>query len=400
LKNINKYTITIDKLILSLKPLNEEFNSQFINSFYKPSGNTFIVNNQLQLKISSKPELNFHHSYEVWVLGHYIADLATDCKLPGQKQLLKLRFKNYVFYTSPGWHYYLRIIETSLNIIYQSVSSIEIATDCQLKQPLLPRLCKVYRYSSCIAHNTEIKYKPVNKIAVGLLPGGTTYIFGTKDSGKQIAVYDKVEEIKDSKKYYITTYYAANGFDMSKTVERIEVRLQAKWLNKRATSKLQQQTQTELEEYGPLSNPKLEYDRLVITSDYLNSKKGLQQLFLAAVGTAFVFQDLEKTCFDKNRNLKSEQFSLLDFDFSIETLATLPTVEASSEKEMSKRITAKTIIQRYIESGQPADAAYIAHLRTKKPPINTTWDKLFKRYATDVPFYLTKEIEERINEFN
>lgn len=358
----------------------ELFNYKYIAENYKTQGNVFEVDATVHLRKTKKIEKNYLHSFAVWVGGVHVANLSTDCRLPGQESSIKLQITNQVFYTLPGWLHYVRIIEHHMPLCFKSVSYLEIAYDFQASSPLLPALCWVYRYSSFIEKNTEIKFGPIDGRLKCSLQYGKEYTFGggakkSNGTGKQIAVYDKSAQIAETgTKEYISECYRKNGFDMSIPVERIETRLGEKYLGK-----------------------------IFITLDGLNNAEKLGQIFKAAVGNTFVFREVTKSFYDANRNKKTPTVTLIEFpELSSAPLYLLPVGDNMKENnDHSNRITAKTILHQYVAFGSEQDLQQLQHFaQTVKAPRNTTWAQLFNRYAQAYEGSPTPDRNARIDRFS
>jgi hypothetical protein len=374
--------LTIDKLVLQLEFNNpyETFNYEWIQNNYKVNGNCFGINSDVQLRKIPKLEKYYLNAFAVWVGDYYVADLSTDCRQIGQKESIKLAFKNEVFYTKPSWKFYLNKIEMALQLSFKSITILEIANDTQLDNPILPRLCSVHKQSIFLKYNNpaEIKYAPLEgRQSCSVLNNGATYVFGNgltgkNSTGKQVIVYDKTAEIKESsEKGYILDYYTLNGIDITKSVERIEVKLASKYLKK-----------------------------FLISPSDLVSNSFLEQLFVTAIGSTFKFRDLTKTVYDANRNKKTESFSLIDFDgFNSSPLYLLPIYSNQNERDIPKRQTAKFTLYQYIKFGRKQDLEHLQHLKNLNAPKNCTWHTLFQRYAKDYEGRMTEDIVQRINQF-
>ncbi len=325
-----------------------------------------------------KLEKYYLHCFAVWFGEKHVATLSTDCRQAGQAGSIKLTFENEVFYTSPGWYYYLRELEQHLPLSFKSISCLDIAADFQ-SDSLLPELCRIYRYSSFIDENTEIEYAPlVGKLGC-TLRHGKQYEFGTSvtkrgSNGKQVAVYNKTLEIEEiSHKQYILDYYAAQGFDTTKPVVRVEVRLTAAYLSK-----------------------------LPIDDVTLNRLDGLASIFRQAVGNTFAFRKVKETYFDASRNKKTATFTLIDFaELDAEPLAkTLPVIAYKENNDVCNRIEAKNAMMRWIHNGDAQDLAQLLYIEKNVPaPKSSTWRTCFTRFASAYDRNVTEDRASRMGMF-
>jgi len=355
------YLLTIDSLSLQLESLSPSpFSFKYVTENFPLVGNAYFISSRLQLRKAQILDKYYLHVFDVIVDSYKVATLGTDCRQYGNAASNMLAFENEVFYTSPGWFYFLRTVEQDLQLRYKSVSNMEIAFDFQRTVRLLPELCHIYRYSSYLKHNAEVHYAPLDGKTSCTPHHGKLYAFGkgvkTKGAtGKQIAVYNKTDEIEENRhKPYILVYWAANGFDTTQPVERVESKLAAKWLNK----------------------------YLIFPSD-LDSVAFLGSLFLEAVGKTFTFRKLNEVTYDANRNKKTAQVTLIEFPpFDTQTLYKLPKNESRCDSDTRNRSEAKNLVLRFIDKGAEQDWLQLEHLRQSvKSPDNSNWTTLFRRYA-------------------
>jgi hypothetical protein len=159
---------------------------------------------------------------------------------------------------------------------------------------------------------------------------------------------------------------------MDKRIERIEAELSAKWLTK-----------------------------FLVDVSQLTETSFLEKLFTAAVANTFKFRKVDSYNHDKNRNKKTEIVSIINFDkLNSQPLYCKPVYNNISDKEMSKRQTAKTTLHLYIRTGSTEAKEFLQHLTVSiAAPKRTNWPNLLTKYANEYEGRIADETEKRINEF-
>lgn len=337
------------------------FDSKYVAEHYPYKGNAYVVNNTLQLR-KLDYETHYLNKYSVWIEGRHVADISTDCRRASQAQSIKLSFKNNVFYTLPGWAFYLDIIEQCLPLGFQLVSYVEVAFHFQTAEPLRPRMWHIYSQSTFVKDVKNPLYAPLRGMQTCSLHYGESYTFGSKKDGKQIAVYNKTQEIAENgyEKQYILDCLAANGFDMGADVEKIEAKLGGKYFARQK------------DECPPAP------------SDLHGAT--LWHIFKKALGDTLTFRKLTEHTFDANRNRKTATVTLFELPDEVTQPRPAPYAwrEERDESEHRNRIEAKNAVTRFIRHGRPEDLTQLDYLRKHvKAPKGTDWKYLLNRYAQD-----------------
>ena len=366
----------------------EIFNHHFITSNYEFSGNSYSLSPKIEIRPTPLcHEKHYVHSFEVWINRVNVGLLSTDCVLPQANPCAKLTFANAICYSTPGILFYIeRLKEESDLIPAGNPSYFELPLDIQLRKPLMPRISEMERHSTLDKENQNPKFRPLRcKTVCSKLHNGTEYTFGhpaksLKGTGKQIAIYRKSDGTADKghKKQHITDRHAVNGLDLSKSVERIEPRISARWLADKGIT--------------------------VTLADLINPE-ALKLLFIAAVGDAFKFLEVtpkKKAKRNAQGNYQHEITDLFPTDFLQCKTVVFPKKEKTSkENEIPKRIMHKTLVHQFVRYGTLDTAAALQSFEViNTPPAGTNWPKLRHRYAYQFPGAPTPENNYRITFIN
>lgn len=379
-----KYTLQLDRLTLSLS-LNSEnsFSFTYIQKTYLQTGNNYSLSNNISLRKTTKRlDKYFLHSFEVWIENKRIGTLHTDSRLPQADNVGKLEFSNYIFYSKPGFLYYLQRLQ-AVGLYVKTISYCEIALDIQLQKPLLPRLSHIERHSTLDTLNPNPKYRPLRvKTTCSKLNNGSEYVFGNKATGKTIAVYDKTQQLEDEgNKEYITDYHEAHGLDITKTIERVEARIISTWFAK---------------------------NELAISEIDLSQPETLKTLFIKALGDSFKFVDIntpEKPKRNAQGNYTLPTKDLLSLSFlqsqPVELTKSWKVGEESDLSDNRKRIAYRALVDAFISQGTPEAKASMSHFSaSQNPPKKTTWAHLTSRYAMQFEGIPTPDSNARIDSLN
>ena len=297
-------------------------------------------------------------------------------------ELVKFEFDNWVHYCQPGIEYYVNLLN-DIDLWIETISYFEIAFDFQLLKALLFRISNIERNSTLDELNPNPKFRPLTKVkSFNKLHNGTMYTIGasalsSNGNGKQLCFYNKTNELADKRaagkpKEHITEFHTANGLDESKDVERLEAKISNRWLTANNISLA----------IHDLANPEV-----------------LKTLLIKAVGELLKFKDIKSGSYDSNRNYKNKIIDLLPLESLQAQPVTLPSRNTSTNltSDNKKRVTLKTLVTQFVESGKMETAAAIRHFtESNTPPKNATWDDLKTRYALSYEGRPTDESKDRI----
>ena len=103
------YVLSIEKLSTHLTlTTGEIFNHHFITSNYAYNGNSYTLSPKISIRKNDLcHEKYYQHSFDVWINGQNVGLLSTDCTLPQANPAAKLTFTNEVFYSTPGFLFYV-----------------------------------------------------------------------------------------------------------------------------------------------------------------------------------------------------------------------------------------------------------------------------------------------------
>jgi hypothetical protein len=278
----HKYAISIDRIRINAeaRDQNEVFNFSSLEDKYKINkGGIYNINNIFFLKLRKKSEGNYRYTLDLSFDGKKIGKLSLDNYSNQYNHLVKLEFLNDVHYSiGKGWYWYFEKICKALSLKLHNISYLEIALD-------LPDVFDRFEYLHLNSTMCKRKlYKHNGRIKLNVLCNYREYIVGMKSTGKWIAIYNKTKEIEANDKIYITEFHKLKGLDTNKQIDRIELRMDNRWLKK--------------------------YN---ITIEMLVNEEGLCSIFKEYTKDSLSFSDLAAKQYDKHRNVKYERIDLLDY---------------------------------------------------------------------------------------
>ena len=318
-ENKREYTLTIDRIILNLVPLRNEFefNYSFIRQ-YPQQQDYYLISEVISLKKNSKRiEKNFLHTFSIYVDGVQVGELSTDSRIYNGSELIKLSFLNPIYYTFDWYNLYLTVAE-ALDLKLYNVSYVEIAYD---GYDLHNRYKDLYLNSTIC---NQYDYKPTNTISISSLHNHSEFVTGSRNTGKAIAIYNKSLDIQDNNKGYIAMYHSLNGLDTSRQIDRVELRLKNDYIKK--------------------------YN---IRLEDLTTQAGLEAIFKLFTQDSLSFFDLNSKYYDSNRNKKYKQVDLIDYSLFNGKEFTKVDVKASTESSNRAIKNAyKRLLYNYIDTGK------------------------------------------------
>ncbi|MCC9167430.1 hypothetical protein [Pontibacter harenae] len=227
----NQYTITLDRLATySISKNNHPLLTKCIlDRDYIRKDDKYLINKSIILhqewnyldKLGRK-ETHYSHAFNLYYDNYYVANLFTDGYRNNSKEYVKLEFVNSVFYEADWQYYYPRILD-ALNLNHHDLAEVEIAFD---SYNVFDRLQYIVTKS-----NKFIKegydYMHLGKAFISIHNNSSTINIGSKNSsGKTIAGYNKSAHIeKYPNQQYKLAYYKALGMDVTKPIQRIELRM-------------------------------------------------------------------------------------------------------------------------------------------------------------------------------
>lgn len=138
-------------------------------------------------------------------------------------EVVHLKIDNKLLY-SDGCGKHIRYITNVLGFTYSHIKRIDIAIDSNDRDVI--SFMKKYMNSTKI--RVKGKLKRINTITLG--KASQTVYFGSSTSGKQIRIYNKIDEVLRSGKDYIFDFYTLNGLNHETAeVQRIELTLRTKF---------------------------------------------------------------------------------------------------------------------------------------------------------------------------
>lgn len=226
------YTLTIDRLELMFNPVNDLVPLQSFLTHLPMKEGFICASEDISMKGTTQEIEGFSRYkkiYYIYYKKEKIAVLGTDFfqrKKGLENDFTKLKFENQIFYIKNEgfWHEAFISITEALPVQLRCIHYLEIALDAN--RCFRDHLGHLYNYSKknmhCLLKHQV--YQSISKASFATSHNGKTLFIGKKED-KQVAVYDKLEEIKDQGKDYILSYFQANGLDTENSIHRIEVRL-------------------------------------------------------------------------------------------------------------------------------------------------------------------------------
>ena len=379
-KTCFRYSFAIDKLILTLKPSVSE-NPNPLNCYISalPQREQFF---QASEEITLVPDIItvekcYNYFYKVYFRGDLVAELATGLRIKAiDRDFTRLKFYNPMFYMEqeegkpPTWYTAYISLLKALPLQLNNVKALELALDAN--RNFVREFGSRYNYSTANpdCKPDHLEYEPcIKETKVTPYDCSKSFYIGDK-SRKQIAIYDKTEDIIVKHKQYIFQYWERYGVE-AEGAERIEVKMTEKYLGKL--------------EFG---------------IEDLIDQNFLLTLFKKGVGNNLSFKDLASRYYDKNRNYKMEVIHLLQLDQltipePIEIHQKRPATRTTTKEHRKVRQTIKTLVETFILTGNTFYYQAIQHLGTEAKIPNL--QELVNRYASGYePETLTEETFQRV----
>jgi hypothetical protein len=233
--------ICIDTLELTLTSVedNAVFNYAALGKDYKPDEvGMHEIGDSYTLHRINTTEKGYAYSLSINKNNHQIGILYLNSSFP-DKRLVKLSFANPIFYhTDMSWHEYYKDICRLLRLRFNNISTLHIAFDAV---GMFNWYSNKHFNSTSIPTLEEPDYDYISREEPSKL--GVMFVIvdswnkqSRKDKkNKSVKVkvnvlYQKTLEIEESGKGYINEAHILNGLDVSQGVDRLETRLQAKWI--------------------------------------------------------------------------------------------------------------------------------------------------------------------------
>ncbi|RAU84061.1 hypothetical protein DP923_03140 [Pontibacter arcticus] len=230
-----KFTLNIDRLSIDLVTIDESRNLKLLieqrdfledNKIIYREG-TLIFKLDDDYRNRYKPKKNgYRYVLDIYSNNEIIGHLYLEDKRNNLKGVIQLEFLNYVFYKEDWYAHYLNILKC-LNLKFYKIAYVEIAFDSYGKYEMFKEL-----YFNSISCGKE-RFKHAGKSKIGTFNNNAMFQIGAlKATGKSIVIYNKSEEIIKSNKVYIRQYHKINGLDVSKIIDRVELRMNNNYLCK------------------------------------------------------------------------------------------------------------------------------------------------------------------------
>ena len=354
LYDVPKYSINLDQILVTLKPHPDSYLLSLNKEFTK---DIHSVTDRIQLKKLYNNFANFNSHYSVYLDSKFVGEIKAESRKKENPDIVQFKFSNELLYQSNGLSVYNYIIK-ELNLIENNISAVDIACDgYDLHLPFKA----LWLYSkaldkSQVAGVTVAGCQPFTNTPTetpifehignaGIYPsnfnkdGYNGFYIGLKKTGKQVVIYDKTSEIKESEKHYITQHWQRCGLDISRQIDRCELRLGYEYLKK------------------------YQKDHGTITVTDLFNKTFIQTLFKLYTQGCIKFNDL-RTKQWVNGNDIYQEVSIINFDV-LKTVTPVKIAKVSNPlptKESVVRglkMTFKRLAKQYLTNGNDNDLKYL-----------------------------------------
>lgn len=390
---INQYAITPDLLRLMVKQT-ETLNGvpDLINLNYGDAKPVYTVGAFTLEKVPSTDSA-YHLKFNIIINNKLLGFILTDRtkKYGFNKNLRPIHVNNEAFYTLD----FANLLSNFLWIMGLKVANhtqLDIAIDTQQVDPAK----LIHSYTSKPGKYQRIKRKNDG----GIITHGprneitgkqefTTYI----NQGSQtvaVKMYNKTNELAATKsKAYILDWYAANGFDLSKDVWRMEITIKAKALREYTRYAVTEDGEV-VSAYKASSKAarQTEITTYVIDIEKLNNKAYLCQLF-----RQFFPIDIRKT--DATRPTNCTRVELVDWTiYPQEAINT--TVEIKATKN-NKTMEKKMLHQHIIDYNETGDELYlkVAEATAARHDLNAELEKILAVFQRKLNSMEAKEATKR-----
>ncbi len=216
-----QYVITLDALSMQYIAENEELEE--LLSLFKNERKE--IGGGLNIMRCHKKKASFDKTCHVFIENELIGQIyfAYNNKWRyANSNVIIFEIENHILYQL-HWPSKVRRIEDVLNIKFLKYNSMDIAIDGNGIVKKLNRYTSSDKYKRSVTIRVGLNWNDTTKVVVG-------NTLGSRLSDKYISTYDKVSEILNSGKHYITQWWELAGMDISQQIERCEARFKEKEL--------------------------------------------------------------------------------------------------------------------------------------------------------------------------
>ena len=265
----------------------------------------------------------FYHTFRVYYKGLQVGKLHTATKV--LKHELQFDFSKEIFYSfyPDYWYEVYSSLKSELDLVYNNIRYMEISIDTN--KNLFSYF--IYYYQNCVNNRLRVsdRFKMRKNTKVSVMYNGSCFLINGSDN--EIAVYQKSAYAEE----YILNYFSINGLGNS-DVYRIESRLTWNYIRNLRERK-----------------------GMDINIGILRDQKMLAEIFQISTTNKIRFKDTQTKTFNKDRNVKYEEVSVID-GLPIETaeIGRLNLELKSNHYKDNKMVDENIIRQiyyRYLETG-------------------------------------------------
>ncbi|MCC9166876.1 hypothetical protein [Pontibacter harenae] len=231
---MDKYIINIDKLVINLSVNNSSVLRQVLTGGK-------IITEKITLYGEYNPiASNNRNIVKIYLNGEKVGTVMHNAKAFKHNSRVQFYFSKPKLYSGKWYRAFSRLMK-ELNLEYDGLHSIEIAYDAT---GLLKQLREWYNHSTLVGQS---RYRPFGRKTI--VPytksndGIDTFYMGgrmpkTDDEATsnpvvvEVKVYDKLKAARDKDELYFLDYYEQNGFNLDEGVDRCELYLRGRKLNR------------------------------------------------------------------------------------------------------------------------------------------------------------------------